>query len=223
VTHALEPRLGHVFSNTRLLTEALTHRSYGTPHNERLEFIGDGVLNCVMALTLYARYPQHTEGQLSRLRANLVSRDPLARIAAQLDLGAELKLGEGEWRSGGRERPSILADAVEALFGAVMQDAGFEATRAVVLRLFAGELAALNPNVSGKDAKTELQEWLQGRKLPLPDYSVEAINGAQHSQTFAVRCVIAARGVNVLGEGLSRRAAEQSAAQAALDLLVATK
>ncbi len=218
-TTALEDRLGHTFQSPRLLTEALTHRSFGTPHNERLEFIGDSALNCVVACALFAKFPSLAEGQLSRMRASLVSREPLTRIAAALDLARFLKLGDGEIRSGGRERPSILADATEALFGAVLCDAGFEATRNVIEALYADEFAALTADTSAKDAKTELQEWLQARKLSRPTYAVDAITGAQHAQMFRVKCVIESRGVSGVGEGASRRIAEQVAAAAVLTQL----
>ncbi len=216
---SLEARLGHHFDQPKWLTEALTHRSFGTPHNERLEFIGDSALNCTIALALFSRFPTAAEGQLSRLRASIVSRDPLARVAAELNLGAVLKLGDGEVRSGGRERMSILADAMEAVFGAIVMDAGFEAARVVIARLFEKDLAALTVESNVKDAKTALQEWLQGRKLERPDYTVSEIMGAQHAQLFRVTCRIAARGVEGVGEGVSRRAAEQVAAERALEAL----
>ena len=215
----LEAKIGHRFGNQKLLLEALTHRSFGTPHNERLEFIGDSALNCTIALALFSRFPTAAEGQLSRLRASIVSRDPLARVASELNLGAALKLGDGEVRSGGRERESILADAMEAVFGAIVMDAGFEAARAVIARLFEGDMAALTVESNVKDAKTALQEWLQGRKLDRPEYTVSEIMGAQHAQLFRVTCRIATRGVEGVGEGVSRRAAEQVAAQRALDAL----
>jgi ribonuclease III len=221
VTHSLEAKLGYSFATPRLLLEALTHRSFGTPHNERLEFIGDSALNCTIALDLFSRFPTAAEGQLSRLRASIVSRDPLARVAQQLELGAALKLGDGELRSGGRERTSILADAMEAVFGAIVMDAGFEAARAVILRLFAGELSVLTVETNAKDAKTALQEWLQGRKLDRPEYIVSEIMGEQHAQLFRVTCRIASRGVEAVGEGVSRRAAEQGAAQRTLEILMA--
>lgn len=211
-----EAQLGHRFANPALLGEALTHRSYGTPHNERLEFIGDSALNCVIACELFTRFPSLAEGELSRMRAALVSREPLMRAAQAIGLAAHLRLGEGEVRSGGRERPSILADAMEAIFGAVLVDAGFETAREVILRLLGPEIARMKVDSRTKDAKTELQEWLQARKLARPEYVVVEVLGAQHAQTFRVRCVIAERKLEVLGEGTSRRAAEQSAAQAAL-------
>jgi ribonuclease III len=221
VTHSLEAKLAYRFATPRLLVEALTHRSFGTPHNERLEFIGDSALNCTIALDLFSRFPTAAEGQLSRLRASIVSRDPLARVAQQLELGVALKLGDGELRSGGRERTSILADAMEAVFGAIVMDAGFEAARAVILRLFEGELSVLTVETNAKDAKTALQEWLQGRKLDRPEYVVSDIMGEQHAQLFRVTCRIASRGVEATGEGVSRRAAEQGAAQRTLDILMA--
>ncbi len=219
----LEAKISHRFTNQKHLLEALTHRSFGTPHNERLEFIGDSALNCTIALDLFTRFPTAAEGQLSRLRASIVSKDPLARVAAALDLGAILKLGDGEIRSGGRERPSILADAMEAVFGAIVMDAGFEAARGVILRLFEKDLAALTVETNAKDAKTALQEWLQGRKLDRPEYVVTEIMGEQHAQLFRVTCRIASRGVEGVGEGVSRRAAEQGAAERALELLFANQ
>jgi ribonuclease-3 len=215
VSTPLEAKLGHTFRHRALLSEALTHRSYGTPHNERLEFIGDSALNCVVACALFSRFPSLAEGQLSRMRASLVSREPLTRIAAQLGLAAYLRLGDGEERSGGRERPSILADATEALFGAVMVDDGFVKTQSVILSLLDGEMAELRVDTNAKDAKTELQEWLQARKLPRPEYTVLDVLGAQHAQTFRVQCAIAQRNVLAVGEGYSRRVAEQAAATAA--------
>lgn len=212
----IETKLGHVFANRGLLSEALTHRSFGTPHNERLEFIGDSALNCVVACALFAQFPTVAEGQLSRMRASLVSREPLTRIAASLEIASYLHLGDGEERSGGRERPSILADATEALFGAVLVDAGFGKAEEVILALIREELSALRVDTSTKDAKTELQEWLQARHLSRPDYSVLAVLGAQHAQTFRVQCAVIERNLTVVGEGHSRRVAEQMAATAAL-------
>jgi ribonuclease III len=211
----LHDRLGHAFRRPELLVQALTHRSYGTPHNERLEFMGDAVLNCVIASVLYERFPHIAEGDLSRVRANLVNRDTLARLARDMDLGAALRLGEGEMRSGGSERPSIVADALEAMFGAVFVDAGFDAARRVVEGVYANELSGLDPADLGKDPKTRLQEWLQARKVAVPEYAVVNVAGEAHAQTFTVECRIAALGVTTRGQGPSRRTAEQVAADAA--------
>jgi ribonuclease-3 len=208
--------LGHRFADPALLAQALTHRSHGTRHNERFEFIGDAVLNCVVAEWLFGRFPQMPEGELSLARAGLVNREMLARVAANLELGSHLKLGEGEQRSGGAERPSILADALEAVFGAVFLDAGFDAARRAIHAAYGDILDNPAGDVLAKDAKTSLQEWLQARRLPVPQYAVVAIDGEAHAQTFAVECRIPALNVVARGSGASRRAAEQEAAQAAL-------
>jgi ribonuclease III len=218
---SLRDRLAYAFRQPRLLEQALTHRSYGATHNERLEFIGDAVLNCVVALALYERYPAVAEGDLSRIRANLVNRDTLARLGRAAGIGAELRLGEGELRSGGAERPSILADGLEAVFGAVFVDGGFDAARGVIEHVYAAELAALDPSVSGKDPKTRVQEWLQGRRLALPEYVVTGVTGEAHAQHFAVECRIPALAVVGTGTGPSRRAAEQAAAEVAYAAIVA--
>jgi ribonuclease-3 len=215
----LEQRLGHTWTHRDLLLQALTHRSYGARNNERLEFLGDGVLNCVIGLMLYRRFPDLPEGRLSRLRANLVNQDSLHAIALELGLSQHLLLGEGELRSGGAQRPSILADALESLLGAALLDAGFETARAMVERLFASRVAAIDPAAQGKDAKTRLQEWLQPRRLGLPTYTLKGTSGQAHAQTFHVECRIDALGVVTLGQGGSRKAAEQQAAAAALALL----
>lgn len=208
-------RIGFVFKEPQLLQRALTHRSYSTSHNERLEFLGDSVLNCAVARLLYDRFPELPEGDLSRLRSNLVNQQTLAQLAQRLELGALLMLGEGERKSGGQSRPSILADALEALFGAVMQDAGFVAAERVVLGLYEPLLAGTDLRTLGKDAKTLLQEHLQGRKLALPEYSVHEIRGEAHAQTFVVTCEIAGLNIKTTGEGASRRLAEQVAAEKA--------
>lgn len=215
----LEARLGHVWQKRELLTQALTHRSAGTPHYERLEFLGDGVLNNVIGLMLYERFTDLPEGRLSRLRANLVNQETLHAIALQLDLGRYLRLGEGEIKSGGASRPSILADAIESLLGAAFLDAGFEAARGLVERLFAERITAIDPTAQGKDAKTRLQEWLQPRHHRLPAYVLVATAGQAHAQTFRVECRIEALKLVSSGEGASRKAAEQQAALAALALL----
>lgn len=211
--------LGHVFAQPQLLQRALTHRSYAPEHNERLEFLGDSVLGCVIAKYLYDSYPQLSEGELSRLRSNLVREDTLAALALQLDLGSHLRLGEGERKSGGFRRPSILADAMEALFGAVLLDGGFAAAEKVVLGLFVPYLAKMDVQTLGKDAKTLLQEYLQGKHIPLPVYSVVATQGQAHEQSFEVECTIPSLKISTRGEGSSRRNAEQQAAQAAYQII----
>ena len=214
----LGARLGYRFRDPRRLRQALTHRSYGAPHNERLEFLGDGLLNCVIACLLFQRFPALTEGHLSRLRANLVNQDCLSRLAQDLGLGEHLLLGEGELKSGGFRRPSILADALEAILGAVFLDGGFEATAEVVGRLYEPLLGELDPSAQGKDAKTLLQELLQGRRLPLPRYNVIDVQGEAHEQQFHVECLIPELDVRTEGEGPSRRSAEQNAARAAYEI-----
>lgn len=212
---AIEQALGYIFREPRHLRQALTHRSFGTPHNERLEFLGDSVLNCAVAHLLYARFPGLPEGVLSRLRANLVRQQTLFEIATGLGLGELLRIGEGEVKSGGRSRPSILADALESLFGAIFLDGGFDAAERVIHALYAPQVANINPDMPAKDAKTLLQEALQGRRLPLPEYMLAGTTGDAHAQTFRVDCVIPALDIRTRGEGASRRAAEQAAALAA--------
>jgi len=216
---ALQVALGHRFGDARLLQQALTHRSHGSPHNERLEFLGDGVLNCVVAAELYSQFGNLNEGELSRLRANLVREQRLYQLATGLELGDHLRLGEGELKSGGYRRPSILADALEALIGAVFVDGGFEAAREVVRRLYRPHLETLDVKGADKDPKTQLQEWLQSRKYSLPQYSVIATRGAAHDQRFEVECFIRELDLRTIGGGTSRRIAEQEAARAAYDRL----
>ena len=213
---ALQARLKHSFSDTRLLQLALTHRSFSADHNERLEFLGDSVLNLAVSHLLYTRLSALPEGDLSRVRANLVKQDTLHRLALELQLSPLLRLGEGEARSGGPNRPSILADALEALIGAVYLDAGFSAAEALVRRLY--ESVEINPRMDAvaKDPKTELQEWLQGHKMKLPVYRVAATLGAAHKQTFDVECEVPELGLRERGIGGSRRAGEQAAAAAML-------
>lgn len=213
---ALQERLKHSFSDTRLLQLALTHRSFSADHNERLEFLGDSVLNLAVSHLLYTRLSALPEGDLSRVRANLVKQDTLHRLALELQLSPLLRLGEGEARSGGPSRPSILADALEALIGAVYLDAGFAAAEALVRRLY--ESVEINPRMeaAAKDPKTELQEWLQGHKMKLPVYRVAATLGAAHKQTFDVECEVPELGLRERGIGGSRRAGEQAAAAAML-------
>jgi ribonuclease-3 len=218
---ALQQRLQHDFVTPQLLTRALTHRSFSVDHNERLEFLGDSVLNLAVADLLYAQLKALPEGDLSRVRANLVKQDTLHQLALELGLPEVLRVGEGEARSGGHKRPSILADALEAVIGAVHLDAGFAAAQALVQRLFKG--VEINPQMEaiGKDAKTELQEWLQGRKMKLPLYRVVGTLGMAHKQTFDVECEITEFGLAERGIGGSRRAAEQAAATAMLQTLKA--
>jgi len=215
-TARLEERLGHRFLRAELLEQALTHRSFGSPHNERLEFLGDGVLGCVMAQELFARFPALSEGDLSRLRASLVRKESLAAVARELGLGAYLRLGEGESASGGAARPSILADTLEALYGAVFLDAGYEGARETVCRPFGAAIDELDPCTTGKDPKTRLQELLQGRGQGLPSYHLVSTLGAAHRQTFEVECMVEQLGLRATGRGEARRAAEQQAAEALL-------
>ncbi len=212
----LERALGHQFRDSSLLRQALTHRSFGQPNNERLEFLGDGILNCVVAMALFERFSGLREGEMSRLRASLVCQDALHRIATQLQLGDYLRLGEGEMKSGGFRRPSILADALEAIFAGVFLDQGFPAAKAVIDRLYAAAIEAIDPNVAAKDPKTALQELLQGRKLPLPTYTTVNVRGEAHAQEFEVMCEVNALNVRTTGHGSSRRAAEQQSAELAL-------
>ena len=212
----LERRLGHTFATPDFAAQALTHRSFGTPHNERLEFLGDAILNCAVATLLYERFPQLPEGDLSRLRAALVNQSSLSEVALGLGLGDRLRLGEGELKSGGFRRPSILADSLEALLGAVYLDAGFDATRKTVEFLLAERLQRAQDAPVDKDPKTELQEHLQGRRLQLPRYAVTRTQGEAHDQTFIVECVVDDLALTATGQGASRRAAEQSAAQGLL-------
>lgn len=214
---ALQHALGHEFLSKDLLQQALTHRSHSVAHNERLEFLGDSVLNCVVASLLFEKFLRIDEGDLSRLRANLVKQQSLYEIAQRLELSPYLRLGEGELKSGGFRRPSILADTVEALFGAVYLDAGFDAARKVIKRLYLPVLETVDPKTLGKDSKTLLQEYLQGRKIALPVYTVVATHGAAHSQEFEVECAVPKLAIQVLGGGGSRRAAEQAAAKKALE------
>lgn len=215
----LQQRLAHTFRQPRLLEQALTHRSFGAAHYERLEFLGDSVLNLAISGLLFEQLSQQAEGDLSRIRANLVKQDTLHGLAEGLGLPHLLRLGDGEKRSGGSKRPSILADALEAIIGAVYLDAGFDTAQALVRRLY--QQVDVNPTMvaSARDAKTELQEWLQGRKMKLPQYRVVATLGEAHKQTFDVECEVAELGRSERGIGNSRRAAEQSAAAAMLQHL----
>lgn len=213
----LQERLGCTLSDPALLARALTHRSFAADNNERLEYLGDAVLSFVVAELLYARFPQASEGELSRYRATIVSGESLAAAASGLDLGAQLRLGEGELKSGGQRRATILADALEALFGAIYVDRGLEAARGAAVRIFSGPIAALPEAGQLKDPKTRLQEWLQGRGLALPAYTVLEVSGEPHEQRFRVRCDVGELALSAEAEGSSRRRAEQEAAQRLLD------
>jgi ribonuclease-3 len=215
----LQLRIGYRFARPELLAQALTHRGHSIPHNERIEFLGDSVLNCVIATELFQRFGNLREGELSRLRASLVRQEALHQVAQALGLGDHLRLGEGELKSGGFARPSILADAFEALVGAIFLDGGFAAAQEAIRRLYAPLLTDLDPSTLGKDPKTLLQELLQGRKIALPQYSVIAIQGAAHSQPFEIECLIPALSVRTTGSGSSRRMAEQDAALRAFEQL----
>ncbi|WP_296887811.1 ribonuclease III [Thiobacillus sp.] len=219
LTQRLQQALGYTFIRAELLTQALTHRSYGSLNNERLEFLGDSVLNCTVARALYDAFPGLPEGSLSRLRANLVRQETLAEIAVTLRLGDTLRLGEGELKSGGFRRPSILADALESLFGAIFLEAGFDEAARVVRHLFDPLLAQIDPKASGKDPKTQLQEWLQSHRQPLPEYRLISTEGEAHDQNFIVECVLGKPARITRGVGKSRRAAEQEAARLACDAL----
>ncbi len=212
---------GHGFRDTSLLAQALTHRSAGAPHNERLEFLGDALVGMIVAEALYGRWPKADEGALTRARAELVRESALAQIARELDLGPRLTLGPGEMKSGGQRRDSILSDALEALVGAIYLDAGFDSCRAAVLPWFERSLAELPVGKVGKDPKTRLQEWLQARQRPLPVYELLAESGDEHARTFRICCRLQEPALVAEGEGGSRRAAEQQAAEAALAVIVA--
>jgi ribonuclease-3 len=216
---ALEQRLGYRFGNNALLEQALTHRSCGPQNNERLEFLGDGVLGCAVAQELYARFPSLSEGKLTRLRASLVREEALAEVAGELGLARLLRLGEGELAAGAEPRPSILADALEAVLGAVFLDGGYEAARGAVLSLFGPLIERLDPERPAKDPKTQLQELLQAGRRQLPDYRVVSVQGAPHRQSFEVECLVPDAGLSATGSGTSRQRAEQQAALAMLEKL----
>ncbi len=215
----LAGQLAHAFADPSLLAQALTHRSAGAENNERLEFLGDAVLGMVIAEALYRQFPDASEGDLSRLRASLVKKSSLAAIGRDLNLGEYLSLGSGELKSGGYRRDSILADAVEAIFGAVYLDAGFDPARKLILHLYREQLAAIPSADSLKDPKTRLQEYLQSRQINLPQYEVIQVTGQAHNQTFHVQCDIAEKNLSSRGQGSSRRKAEQAAAKAMLEQL----
>lgn len=221
-TERLERALGHAFSRRELVQQALTHRSHGLEHNERLEFLGDSILNCVIAVLLFERFAELREGDLSRLRASLVRQETLFQIAQKLSLGEFLRLGEGELKSGGHRRPSILADGVEALIGAVYLDAGFSRAQELIARLYGPLIAAIDPGSAAKDPKTALQEILQARHLALPHYVLRAARGEAHAQEFEVECKIVDLDISTLGLGANRRSAEQEAAQRAIELIAET-
>jgi ribonuclease III len=213
--NALQKRLGYQFNQLTLLKQALTHRSYASINNERLEFLGDGVLNFIVAHQLYQRFQKLSEGDLSRLRAQLVKEATLFEIAQDLKIGDLLNLGEGELKSAGWRRPSILSDALEAIIGAAYLDGGFVSAEALVLKLYEDKLENIDPTSIDKDAKSKLQEFLQSKKIDLPDYNVTSIEGEAHAQTFKVSCHIKKYNITTLGEGTSRRNAEQEAAKLA--------
>ena len=219
---ALQRRLGHVFDDPALLQRALTHRSFGAEHNERLEFLGDAVLSLAISSLLFRQFADSPEGDLTRVRAHLVREDSLHRLALALRLPDVLRLSDGEARGGGAQRPSILADAAEALLGAIYVDAGFEKAQAVVTRLLGEQIEAIEADSFGKDPKTELQEWLQARRVPVPAYRIVATRGQAHAQTFEVECAVPTLRLAEQGEGRSRRAAEQQAARRMLATLKAS-
>jgi ribonuclease-3 len=218
----LQRRLGHRFSSPALLQRALTHRSWGAEHNERLEFLGDAVLSLAVSELLYERFRGSDEGDLTRVRAHLVREDSLHRAALALGLPELMRLSDGEARGGGAQRASILADAVEALIGAVFQDGGYAQARGMVQNLFGDIIQATEVDSWSKDAKTELQEWLQARRIAVPAYRITATHGQAHAQTFEVECAVAALALAERGEGKSRRAAEQAAARRMLEALKAS-
>ena len=219
---ALQRRIGYRFTDAQLLSRALTHRSFGADHNERLEFLGDAVLSLAISGLLFERFAGSDEGDLTRVRAHLVREDSLHRVAVQLGLPEVLNLGEGEARGGGAQRASILADALEAVLGATFLDGGFDAARELVKGLFGEVIQTTDVASWSKDAKTELQEWLQARRLPVPTYRISATRGQAHAQTFEVECVVPALNLTESGEGRSRRVAEQEAARRMLDALKAS-
>jgi ribonuclease III len=218
----LQQRLGHRFAQPRLLQRALTHRSFGSDHNERLEFLGDAVLATAVSAMLYERFGDSDEGDLTRVRAHLVREESLHRVALAIGLPDALRLSDGEARGGGAQRASILADALEALIGAVFLDGGFEPAQELVRRLFGEVIAGTEIDSWSKDPKTELQEWLQARRIPVPVYRIVATRGQAHAQTFDVECAVPTLRLAEQGEGRSRRAAEQEAARRLLDTLNAS-
>jgi ribonuclease III len=220
---ALQERIGYTFKNTSLLQQAMTHRSFGAQHYERLEYLGDAVINVIVSDLLYQALPDLPEGQLSRIRSNLVKQDSLHGLALKLGLSHCLRLGEGEAKSGGAKRPSILADSLEALLGAVYLDAGYDTAQRIAKTWLEDIRVDMNMSQTAKDAKTELQEWLQARKMPLAVYSVIGTVGAAHEQTFDVECYVPSLKKTERGIGSTRRAGEQAAAQAILDTMKDSK
>jgi ribonuclease-3 len=219
----LERKLGYAFKEQALLRQAVTHRSYSSINNERLEFLGDGILDALIARMLYREFTRLSEGELSRFRSGLVCQDSLHSVALELGLGDYLRMGEGELKSGGFRRPSILADAFEAILGAVWLDGGYDAAKEMIVRLFTARIKALDPKRQGKDNKSLLQEWLQANKLELPAYVVIKTVGEAHEQEFTVSCTVAERHLQAIGVAMSRRAAEQQAAAAVYEQLIARK
>ena len=217
--HRLYKAIGYKFNNVALLEQALTHRSAAKKHNERLEFLGDAILGMIIGEMLYKRFPDEPEGKLTRMRSTLVKGETLAELARETSMGELLNLGPGELKSGGHRRSSILADAVEAVLGAIYLDSGMDEVRAVIFRLWEERIAKLNPNAHPKDSKTRLQEYLQGRKLPLPTYEVISISGKDHAQVFEVSCTVSTLDSVVSASGNSRRKAEQEAARLTLEKL----
>lgn len=215
----LQKQLGYYFKDPSLLSLALTHRSIGAKNNERLEFLGDAILGFVVAELLFHKFPEQKEGQLSRIRSQLVKRETLAKVARSLQLGEYLSLGPGELRSGGQNRESILSDSVEAIIAAVYLDSDMATASDFILRILANHIELIQPEMQAKDPKTTLQEKLQARKMPLPHYEVESVSGDQHNQRFKVSCQVETLGIQASGQGSSRRAAEQSAAELLLEKL----
>ena len=215
--NVLQNVIGYTFKDVKLLHLALTHRSFNKQHNERLEFLGDAVLGMIIAQQLFKQFPEQSEGNLTRLRASLVNGVTLAEIAREINLGLQIKLGSGELKSGGRKRDSILADAFEALIGAVYLDSDFASVQKMVINLFNERIKKIDPSIQTKDSKTQLQEFLQSRKLPLPEYSIEEITGKDHAQTFTVSCSVATLEQRCVSKGPSRRVAEQRAARLVLE------
>ncbi|GAA4498682.1 ribonuclease III [Pseudaeromonas paramecii] len=216
----LQSKLGHRFQKEELLVRAITHRSAGAKHNERLEFLGDSILSMVIAEALFFRFPEVSEGDMSRMRATLVREKTLAELAREFELGDYLILGPGELKSGGFRRESILADAVEAIIGAIYMDCQMERTRDLLLSWYAERLEQIRPGVDQKDPKTRLQELLQGQRKPLPTYVVLKVKGEAHNQEFTVQCEVEGLPIEIIGIGSSRRKAEQSAAERALEQLL---
>ncbi|MCC6917322.1 ribonuclease III [Nitrosomonas sp.] len=216
----LSQKLGYLFKQPDLLREALTHRSCGFPNNERFEFLGDSVLNCAVSTLLFRHFPSLPEGDLTRLRANFVNQQALHQLASALGIGELILLGEGERKSGGHCRPSILANAVEAIIGAIYLESGFVTVVQIITALYEPMIKQLDPDITGKDPKTQLQEFLQSRRVALPEYSVLSAQGDPHAQVFQVECVIPKFDIRTKGEGTSRRRAEQEAARQAYELAV---